>query len=210
MPERVQPARRVDRGFKGWLDLTAAVIGVMAVLLPVEGVVIRWGSFLNAANSGGFRAPVGTVAVSASVPELVATGLAGIWLPAVAFVFGVGATGYVVDEWKFGSRHPWVRFLSVWLLFIGVPIALSFGSQTWLLGICDWLVASVGFASGVASYQWLLAQKVSVVGGLGLAVGLSLWFALVASLSGNPANVEPLVFQFQTQAAAQVPAGRYV
>jgi hypothetical protein len=173
-------------------------------------VVIRWGSFISAAIFNGSQPPTDTVAVSASVPDLAATGLAGILVPAVAFLVGGGAIEWLTEE-TFVSSRPRLGAIAFWLLLIAVPIAFSFGPQIPPLPkTLDWIVASVGFDSGVIAYVWIGEKKFSILGGIAFGVGLSLYFSLVASISGNPASIGPRVYQFQAQAGTQLPAGRYV
>jgi hypothetical protein len=208
-----------ERGsLKGSLDLIAASVGVIAVLLPVEGFVIRWGSFINAESVAGFKAPAGTVAVSAAIPDLVATGLAGVLTPAVAFMFGAGAVGRLLSL-PFIPHRGYRHGLTIWILLIGAPILLSFegtlvgplnSTLVGPLGIgpIDWIAAAVGFDTGVIAFLLIQWWRPSVLEAIALAAALSLSFAYIASFTGNPANVVPLDYQFQSQAT--LPAGRYV
>lgn len=222
------PMPRLEaRSVKSTVELAGALVGVMAVLLPLEGVLTRWASFGLAANEGAFQPPSLTIAVDASVPELIATGLAGIVFPIGLFIAGAV---FVRADWEGFDREMsklkglqlrWPNFLPrpkgvswpyprprprTWFFIavaIAAPIVISFYTPSWL-GLS--IGAESGFALGL-----LTTRPTTTLFALEAAAVLAMYFALVSGLSGNPSNVEPMLYRFQTQAsAAHLPDGRYV
>lgn len=198
-------------GFKGWLEAIVALIGVTAALLPIEGVLTRWVSFGLAELQGSFQAPSATVASSASVPDLALTGLAGVWIPAYFLVLGMGVSAFL-DDWRPFSKHWRIRVIVVCLVLIAAPIAVDFVDLVffWIPpgGPFNWVVQSVAVDAGVLFGLWLWNQSdFSTTRLLVLAGFFAIFCAVVAGLVGNPANIEPVSYTFQTQ-QTQLPQGQ--
>jgi hypothetical protein len=209
---------QVDFGsLRGLLESMGALIGIMTVLLPLEGVTIRWASFFDVGHSllpfwsAGFQVPSANLVVAASVPELAATGLAGIFVPAVFFYAGV-TWALVVTNPKWIRRHTLVRRSAIGLLLVGVPIVLSLRFSDlpkWLQG-SDWVVQALAFEVGAIGYLLVRNSKPSLALAVSFAVVVAFLLAFVAGFSGNPADVRPFDYRFQAQAQTHLSDGRYV
>jgi hypothetical protein len=194
-----------------------ALIGIMTVLLPLEGVTIRWASFFDLGHlllpfwDAGFQIPSANLVVAASVPELAITGLVGIYVPAFFFFSGLAWSALVANSKRYRD-HKLVRRSAIGLLLIGAPIVLSLGFSewpTWFRG-SDWLVQAFAFDVGAIGYLFVRNTKPPTAVAISFAVVVAFFLALIAGLSGNPADVNSFDYRFQTQAPTILPDGRYV